>query len=258
MWSQVEGAALNGLLQPHPGLLSRKIRGAPRDVADSATLANRGSPVARDSFCGAGWAFCSYVACPPGYDPPCIGCYPLDGSQCCSDGNYCPPGEYCLLGGGCCQDGTVCYGPAPDPSTSDFTITRTSTSTSTIEFPTTHSSKHDITVTTQATHTTDTGRDDPETTTSFDYSPGTDWDTDTGSWPTESGLPTNTTSASVRSTSGRGVATSFGSSATAPGPLSGASNGATAIGVGTNGAAGRMAVLCAAVYLFTGYYVGWV
>ncbi|RPD76859.1 hypothetical protein L226DRAFT_569101 [Lentinus tigrinus ALCF2SS1-7] len=232
MWSQVEGAALNGLLQPHPGLLSRKIRGAPRDVADSATLANRGSPVARDSFCGAGWAFCSYVACPPGYDPPCIGCYPLDGSQCCSDGNYCPPGE--------------------NPSTSEFTITRTSTSTSTIELPTTHSSKHDVTVTTQATHTTDTGREDPETTSSFDYSPSTD----TGSWPTESGLPTNTTSASVHSTSGRGVATSFGSSATAPGPLSGASNGAIAIGVGTNRAAGRMAVLCAAVYLFTGYYVG--
>lgn len=55
--------------------------------------------------CPVGWVECSAYTC-----------YPLDGSTCCSDGNFCQPGYYCDSGG-CCPNGKVCDGAAPPPST---------------------------------------------------------------------------------------------------------------------------------------------
>ncbi|KAI1795433.1 hypothetical protein LXA43DRAFT_1058567 [Ganoderma leucocontextum] len=55
--------------------------------------------------CPVGWVECSTYTC-----------YPLDGSTCCSDGNFCEAGYYCDSGG-CCENGQICGGPAPPPST---------------------------------------------------------------------------------------------------------------------------------------------
>ncbi|KAI0334253.1 hypothetical protein GY45DRAFT_1318733 [Cubamyces sp. BRFM 1775] len=55
--------------------------------------------------------------CPVGWDPcSATTCYPLDGSECCSDGNFCPLGYVCQ-DGGCCPFGETCVGSAGDPIT---------------------------------------------------------------------------------------------------------------------------------------------
>ncbi|KAI0655689.1 hypothetical protein C8Q70DRAFT_1057238 [Cubamyces menziesii] len=55
--------------------------------------------------------------CPVGWDPcSATTCYPLDGSECCSDGNFCPAGYLCQ-DGGCCPFGEICEGSTGDPIT---------------------------------------------------------------------------------------------------------------------------------------------
>ncbi|PIL26187.1 hypothetical protein GSI_11942 [Ganoderma sinense ZZ0214-1] len=76
--------------------------------------------------CPVGWVECSAYTC-----------YPLDGSTCCSDGNFCPPGYYCDSGG-CCPNGKVCGGAAPPPSTINggtFTTTSTFVATTPVTTP---------------------------------------------------------------------------------------------------------------------------
>ncbi|KAI0641006.1 hypothetical protein C8Q79DRAFT_930289 [Trametes meyenii] len=59
----------------------------------------------RANGCPTGWAPCSATTC-----------YPLDGSECCSDGNFCPAGNVCQSGG-CCPFGEICDGSAGPPIT---------------------------------------------------------------------------------------------------------------------------------------------
>ncbi|KAF2717200.1 hypothetical protein K431DRAFT_307119 [Polychaeton citri CBS 116435] len=84
--------------------------------------------IAKENTC------CDGGLCPPNNSccygsccPPDWGCcttdgsiYPLDGSDCCSDGGHCDPGERC----GSCDDGTgeiCCYGTGDDSTATYFT-----------------------------------------------------------------------------------------------------------------------------------------
>ncbi|KAI0371009.1 hypothetical protein BV20DRAFT_232799 [Pilatotrama ljubarskyi] len=75
--------------------------------SQSWVLAVNGSAnlAARANGCPGGWAPCSATTC-----------YPLDGSECCSDGNFCPSGFECQSGG-CCPFGEICSGSAGPPIT---------------------------------------------------------------------------------------------------------------------------------------------
>ncbi|EJF55911.1 hypothetical protein DICSQDRAFT_184098 [Dichomitus squalens LYAD-421 SS1] len=69
--------------------------------------------------------------CPVGWVPCSAStCYPLDGSTCCSNGNFCEFGSYCD-GGGCCLDGEICGGSAPPPSTINVPTATTPRTTAT-------------------------------------------------------------------------------------------------------------------------------
>ncbi|TBU24891.1 hypothetical protein BD311DRAFT_765738 [Dichomitus squalens] len=69
--------------------------------------------------------------CPVGWVPCSAStCYPLDGSTCCSNGNFCEFGSYCD-GGGCCLDGEICDGSAPPPSTINVPTATTPRTTAT-------------------------------------------------------------------------------------------------------------------------------
>ncbi|KAI0706005.1 hypothetical protein C8T65DRAFT_234037 [Cerioporus squamosus] len=127
--SPIEAATINGLFKPSGHFAKGTAR---RDTGWGGRAVDIES---RDDGCPIGWAECSYFTC-----------YPLDGSVCCSDGNFCDPGYYCD-GGGCCREGRICSGGAPPPSTiGGFTTTstrrftsatagHTTTSTSFDEFP---------------------------------------------------------------------------------------------------------------------------
>ncbi|KAH9886965.1 hypothetical protein C8Q73DRAFT_795000 [Cubamyces lactineus] len=76
--------------------------------------------------------------CPAGWDPcSATTCYPLDGAECCSDGNFCPAGYVCQ-DGGCCPWGEICVGSAGDPITIGGDEPTSTHHTSTVSHTTSH------------------------------------------------------------------------------------------------------------------------
>ncbi|RPD52598.1 hypothetical protein L227DRAFT_568504 [Lentinus tigrinus ALCF2SS1-6] len=187
-----EAATLTGLLKA-PGHLAKG--SARRDTGWGDRAVDLES---RDDGCPFGWAECSYFTC-----------YPLDGSVCCSDGNFCDPGYYCD-GGGCCLLGHLCSGSAPPASTIEFTTTSTRRFTSTTVRTTSTSFDTFSTTTTARDTSTFITFTPPSQSTEF----GTV--TDLTSLPTGTGGQTGTTQSS---------ATSEGSNPTGLGSL-GSGNGA--------------------------------
>ncbi|KAI8992803.1 hypothetical protein BD414DRAFT_506770 [Trametes punicea] len=113
---------------------------------------NSTSIAARSDGCPSGWTLCSALTC-----------YPLDGSECCSDGDFCEVGTYCDLGG-CCLNGEICVGNAGPPITigggdeptgTDTYVPTTTHHTTTTRPATTHSSTSRSTIVTYDPDTTD-------------------------------------------------------------------------------------------------------
>ncbi|KAH9856192.1 hypothetical protein C2E23DRAFT_506677 [Lenzites betulinus] len=129
---------------------------------------------ARAGFCPVGWAVCSSIE---------ETCYPLDGSECCSDGNFCSAGSVCDVGGACCPLGVTCDGPAPppitigggnEPTTTHRVATPTPTPTPTSTRSTTTSTLSESSATTPTaspTSTFDPTTEDPLELTIFSVAP---------------------------------------------------------------------------------------
>ncbi|KAL1938345.1 hypothetical protein VTO73DRAFT_11796 [Trametes versicolor] len=108
--------------------------------------------VSRANGCPVGWAVCSSITC-----------YPLDGSECCSDGNFCPAGSVCDSGG-CCPFGEICDGSAPPPITVGSGNVPTDTDTKFDPLPTTTTTRRATTTSTRpATPTSAQTSTDPFT-----------------------------------------------------------------------------------------------
>ncbi|OSD03818.1 hypothetical protein PYCCODRAFT_1476751 [Trametes coccinea BRFM310] len=156
--------------------------------------------------CPIGWAPCSLTTC-----------YPLDGAECCSDGNFCPAGYLCQ-DGGCCPSGEICVGSSGPPITIGGGDNPTETGTS---IPTT--TRHTTTTTTRHTFTATS----TSTTITFNVTTGTDIFTSTTT-PATTHTATTVMGAGLTTTSSTPFASvesepTAGASGT---PLSGAVNGA--------------------------------
>ncbi|KAI0669001.1 hypothetical protein C8Q78DRAFT_993118 [Trametes maxima] len=195
------------------------ISGALKFVNGTADLA------VRANGCPTGWAPCSATTC-----------YPLDGSECCSDGTFCTAGTVCQSGG-CCPFGEICEGsagppitigggPVNDPTdTVTFVSDPTGTPTPTPTPSLTHTTTRAVTTiqTRSGTVTQTTGS---PTTTHVTFT-GTDSDTDTDT-DTETIFHTSLGTESTTRTTGSALAGTDGSDALPTNPLSvGGVNGAT-------------------------------
>ncbi|KAI0742487.1 hypothetical protein C8Q80DRAFT_909931 [Daedaleopsis nitida] len=208
-----------------------------RNAAQQLLKADTGAAILNNTYdrsrtgtedgCPVGWAECSSISC-----------YPLDGAQCCADGNYCPTGYYCD-GDGCCPKGKVCTGAAPPPSTVHVTAT-----TSSVARPTTPASASTSTSTSRATSFSSghASASEAPTTTSVGFSlPGqsTEFGTVT-TIPTMNGGTTSGSGSSTDVDSPSETDTGRGSAATTPAASN--VNGATREGGVRFGAAVAVAV----------------
>lgn len=113
----------------------------------------------QDSLCSPGWVTCGVDNCMPA------------GDTCCSDGSYCPAGDYCDIGnnglGACCPIGKLCTG---NGGTSATTFTHTLTLTNTKTLPATTTASTPIHITTMSTPTSTSSSAGISLTTSTPYS----------------------------------------------------------------------------------------
>ncbi|KAI0826491.1 hypothetical protein BC628DRAFT_1419009 [Trametes gibbosa] len=159
----LQAAALVRPQVPNTYLRSSKHYGLPDTLTDrSLGLATR------TLICPVGWAVCSAREGT---------CYPLDGSECCSNGGFCFSGTVCDSVA-CCPIGEICDGPAPPPVTigsgdEPTTTRRAMTPTTTHTSPITTSVRVSTTsLTASPTSTFNPETEDPLEITIFSETPG--------------------------------------------------------------------------------------